>query len=213
MNTVTFGTKNSYDDFGLTLRPKPRPKPSPKYEFVSIPARNSDLDLTEWAGDVFYENLTYPLEFNVVDAINTWDSKLREITNYLHGRKMKVTFNEDPNYYYLGRIKVNELSSDRNVGILVLECNFEPYKYKKDVTIKEYAVSAGNTYTFTNGRMKVVPTLTLSSAMTVSFKGNSYSLSAGTYKALEIEFTEGINEITVTSGSGTLKAEYQEGDL
>lgn len=213
MNKVTFGTKNSYDDFGISLRPKKRPKPQPKYEYVSIPARNGDLDLTEWAGDVFYENLSFPLEFNVIDPMNTWDEKLRQITNYLHGKKMKVTFSDDAEYYYLGRVTVNELSSDRNVGLLSLSCNFEPYKYKQEVTVKEYAVSAGNTYTFTNGRMKVVPTLTLSSAMTISFNGNSYSLNAGTFKALEIEFTEGVNEITITSGSGTLKAEYQEGDL
>jgi predicted phage tail component-like protein len=213
MNTVTFGTKNSYEDFGLILRPKTRPKPSPRYEYVSIPARNGDLDLTEAFGDVFYENLSFPLEFNVIDPINTWDSKLREITNYLHGKKMKVIFSDDPDYYYLGRITINELSSDRNLGLLSLECNFEPYKYKNEVTVKEYAVSEGNTYTFTNGRMKVVPTLTLSAAMTISFNGNSYSLNAGTYKALEIEFTEGNNDITITTGNGTLKAEYQEGDL
>lgn len=213
MNKVTFGTKNSYDDFGLILRPKTRPKPSPKYEYVSIPARNGDLDMTEWADDVFYENLSYSLEFNVIDAMNTWDSKLRTITNYLHGKKMKVIFSDDPNYYYLGRVTVNNLSSDRNLGILSLDCNFEPYKYKNSITTKTYTVSSGNTYTFTNGRMKVVPTLTLSAAMTLSFNGESYSLNAGTQKVLGIEFTEGENSIIVTTGSGTLKAEYQEGDL
>lgn len=213
MNTIKFGIKDSYDDFGLILNPKERPKPSPKYEYVSIPARNGDIDLTEAFGDVFYENLSYPLEFTVIDAINTWDSKLRTITNYLHGKKMKVTFSDDPDYYYLGRVTINELSSDRNIGLLSLECNFEPYKYKNEVTIKEYSVSAGNTYTFTNGRMKVVPTLTLSAAMTISFNGKSISLNAGTYKALDVEFVEGENDITITTGSGTLKAEYQEADL
>lgn len=213
MRTVKFGNKDSYTDFGLILMPKTRPKPSPKYEYVSIPARNGDIDLTEAFGDVFYENLSYPLEFSVIDPINTWDDKLRTITNYLHGRKMKVVFSDDPNYYYLGRITVNELSSDRNIGLLSLDCNFEPYKYKNEVTIKEYEVSEGNTYIFPNGRMKVVPTLTLSSAMTISFNGVSHSLNAGTYKALDIEFVEGDNEISITTGSGTLKAEYQEGDL
>lgn len=213
MNTINFGTKNSYDDFGLILRPKVRPKPTPKYEYVSIPARNGDLDLTEAFGDVFYENLSFPLEFNVINPINTWDTKLSEITNYLHGRKLEVVFSDDANYYYVGRITVNELSSDRNVGILSLDCNFEPYKYKKEITVKEYEVSAGNTYTFTNERMKVIPTLTLSSAMTIEFNGTSYSVGAGSSKILGIQFTEGNNIIKVTTGSGTLRAEYREGSL
>lgn len=213
MNSVKFGNKDSYKDFGLILRPKDRPKPSPKYEYISIPGRNGALDLTEAFGDVFYEDLNYQLTFNVVDAMNTWDEKITNITNFLHGKKMRVTFSDDANYYYYGRITVNELSSNKNLGILSLSCTFEPYKYKQDVTIKEYTVAAGNSYTFTNGRMKVVPTLTLSAAMTFTFNGASLSLGAGTFKVLDVEFTEGDNVITITNGSGTLKAEYQEGDL
>lgn len=213
MNSVIFGTKDSYTDFGLLLMPKERPKPSPKYEYVSIPGRSGDLDFTEWAGEIFYENLEFPLEFYMVDAIKEWDSKLRTITNYLHGKKMQVTFSDDPDYYYIGRITVNELSSDKALGTLSIDCNFEPYKYKKDITSKSYTVSAGNEYTFENGRMKTTPTLTLSDAMTIEFEGTSYSLTAGTSKNLDIQFKEGTNTIKVTTGTGTLKAEYQEGSL
>lgn len=213
MNTVRFGEKDSYADFGLILRPIERPKPSPKYNYVSIPAKNGDLDLTEAFGDVFYDNLSYPLEFNVIDNMNTWNEKLRTITNYLHGKKMKVTFTDDPNYYYLGRVTVNELSSDRNIGILSLDCNFEPYKYKQTVTSKSYEVSQGSRCDFVNGRMKVIPAITLSSAMTIKFNGNSYSLGAGTHKVLNIQFVEGTNTIEVITGTGTLGAEYWEGEL
>lgn len=213
MNTVKFNDIDSYSDWGIILIPKERPKPSPKYNYVSIPARNGDLDLTEAFGDVFYENLSYPLEFNVIDSMNTWDSKLRTITNYLHGQQMKVTFSEDPDYYYLGRVTVNELSSDKSVGILSLECNFEPYKYKHNLTTISYEASMGNTYNFTNGRMKVIPTITLSEAMTITFNSGSYSLNAGSHKVLNIQFKEGINTIGVTTGAGTLSCEYREGDL
>lgn len=213
MNSVIFGTKDSYTDFGLLLRPKKRPKPSPKSEYVSIPGRNGDLDFTEWAGEIFYNNLEFPLEFYMVDALNEWDSKLRTITNYLHGKQMKVIFSDEPDYYYFGRVKVNELSSDRRLGILSLSCTFEPFKYKKNITSKSYTVSAGKSYTFENERMNTTPTLTLSGAMTIEFEGTSYSLTAGTSKILDIRFKEGTNTIKVTTGTGTLKAEYQEGSL
>lgn len=213
MNSVIFGDKDSYKDFGILLRPKNRPKPTPKYEKVSIPGRSGDLDFSEWTGDVIYNNLSYKLEFNVIDPINTWDEKVRTITNYLHGKKMKVTFSDDDNYYYLGRIKINELSSDRTLGILSLECDFEPYKYKQEITSVSYAVSAGKTYNFNNERMHVVPTFTLDSAMTIEYEGSSYSLSKGTSKVLDIQFKEGINTIKVVTGTGTLTAEYQEASL
>lgn len=213
MNTVTFGTMNSYTEWNLSLRPKTRPKPAPRYNYISIAGRSGDLDLTEALGDVYYENLAFSLEFNLVDEMNTWDTTLTTITNYLHGQKMKVTFSDDASYYYYGRVTVNELSSDRTLGILSIDCNFEPYKYKQSKTIKQYTVSAGNTYTFTNSRMSAVPTLTLSAAMTITFNGTSYSLQSGEQKVLGIEFKEGANVIGITTGSGTLKAEWQEGVL
>jgi predicted phage tail component-like protein len=211
MNTVKFNDKDSYKDFGILLMPKARPKPSPKYNYVSIPARSGDLDLTEALGEVQYENLSFPLDFYVVN--NDWDNTLSEITNYLHGKKAKVTFSDDPDYYYLGRVTINELSSDKGAKILSLECNFEPYKYKQDVTSITHTVSAGDSYVFKNSRMSVVPKLTLSAAMTIEFNGTRYSLGAGTSKVLDIQFKYGDNTIKVITGSGTIKAEYQEGSL
>ena len=213
MNSVKFGEIDSYLDWGLLLQPKTRPKPQPKYNYVSIPARSGDLDLTEALGDIHYENLNFPLDFYLIDNIKTWDEKVSQITNYLHGKKMKVTFSDDKNYYYLGRVTVNELASDKSIGLLSLECNFEPFKYKQDITTIEYTVQAGKTYEFLNARMGVVPTLTLSNAMSIEFDGVTYSLGAGTQKILDIYFKEGINKISVTNGSGTLKAEFREGSL
>ena len=213
MNTVKFDNKDSYKDLGLLLQTKTRPKPAPKYNYVSLPARNGDLDLTEAFGDVIYNNLKYPLEFYLVDKIKNWDTKLSELTALLHGKKLKVTFSDDPNYYYVGRVTINELSSDRAVGLLSIDCNFEPYKYKQEETVVEYEVAAGNNYEFINSRMPVVPILELSQAMIIKFNDTSYSLNAGLQKALGIEFKEGVNVISVQEGTGTLKVTYREGAL
>ena len=59
----------------------------------------------------------------------------------------------------------------------------------------------------------MVPTLTLSAAMTLEFNGTSYSIGTGTNKVLGINFKEGINTIKVISGTGTLTVSYQEGSL
>ena len=46
-NTVTFGTKNSYTDFGLILTSKEIGLPEPKTEIVEIAGANGVIDLTE----------------------------------------------------------------------------------------------------------------------------------------------------------------------
>lgn len=213
MNTVKFGELDSYADFGLLLRPKDRPKPKPKTNYISVPGRSGDLDATESLGEVAYENLTFPIDFYLVDPINEWDSKLTLITNALHGKKMRVTFSDDPDYYYTGRVTVNNLKSNKRVGELSLDCNFEPYKLKQEVTTKTVTVEAGGSYTFENDRMTATPTLTLSAAMTITYNGKSYALGAGSYKSLDIQFKEGANVIGVETGSGTITATWQEGAL
>lgn len=215
MNHIIFGTKNSYNDWGLTLKTRPVVSPpNPIYEKVQIKGRDGALDLTEALdGEVHYEDRKITAEFNVIDAVKTWDEKISKILNYLQGQKMKITLSSDEDYYYLGRCKINDFTSNKKIGKLVIECEVEPYKYKQNVTVDSRSVSSGNSYTYTNDRKSVIPIITNSADMTLEYNGNAYTISAGTNKILDIKFIEGNNTIAVTNGSGTLKLEYQEASL
>jgi phage-related protein len=51
--------------------------------------------------------------------------------NEIHGKRVKITIDDDPNYYYLGRVKVNEWESDKATATIVLTAEVEPYKYQR----------------------------------------------------------------------------------
>ena len=211
MYSVNFGDKNSYTDFGLILRPKTRPFPTPKTNYVSIEGGDGDLDLTTaLTGDVKYENIPYPLEFYLKDKRIDWETTLLELTTYLHGKKMPLTFSEDPDYYYVGRYTLNELASDRNIGVLIIDCVLEPYRLKKTETKK--TITGTGTLTLTNLRKWVMPVITSTSSMEFTFEGKTFVVN-GTLQSPDIILKEGNNTIEVTSGTGTLTVTYREGKL
>lgn len=210
-NGVIFGTKNSVTDWDLLMTSKQIGKPEARTNYIEIPGRDGTLDLTESLGEIKYNDRTLTFEFDLFNPSNFWNTE-KEISNYLNGKKLKITLEQDPNYYYLGRCKVSS-SLTKNVGHFTIECTCEPYKYKQNVTTITNTVTTGGTYNYSNDRKSVVPTLTLSAAMNLEFNGTSYSIGAGTNKVLGINFKEGINTIKVTSGSGTLTVSYQEGSL
>lgn len=212
-NGVTFGEKHTVKDWDLLMTSKSIGEAEPKTNYLEIAGRDGAIDLTEALGEIKYNDRTISFEFDMFQKSSDWWELKKDIANYINGKKLKVILDQDPNYYYYARLQVDEFSNDKNVGHISISGIAEPYKYKQSITEVENTVSAGNSYTYINGRKSVVPTLTLSDAMTITFNGTSYSVGAGTNKILGIKFTEGTNTIGVTTGSGTLTVSYQEGDL
>ena len=211
MYSVNFGDKNSYTDFNLILKPKTRPFPTPKTNYVSIEGRDGDLDLTtSLTGDVKYENIPYSLEFYLADKRADWEETLLKISTYLHGKKMKLSFSEDPDWYYEARFTLNDLESDKNIGLVSIECVLEPYRLKKTETIK--SITGVGTLTLSNTRKWVMPKITSTASMQFTFEGKSFVVN-GTLQSPDIILKEGNNTIEVTSGTGTLTATYREGKL
>lgn len=213
MNGVKFGDKHSITDWDLLMTSRNIGDAEPKTNYVEVPGADGTKDLTEAFGDIKYNNRTLSPTFDMFQKPSDWVTLKDKITNYLNGKKLKIIYDVDPNYYYYGRCRVTNFSNDYTVGHITIEAICEPYKYKLEKTVVENSVVAGTTYTFKNDRKKVVPTLILNANMTLQFNGNNYSLNAGTHKVLDIEFVEGNNEIKVIEGSGVLKVEYQEARL
>ena len=211
MNTIYFGNKNSYDDFGLILMPKERPFPSPKTNYVSIEGADGDLDLTtSLTGDVKYGNISYSLDFYLEDKRKDWEETLLKLSTYLHGKKMNLIFSEDPDWYYVGRFTLNPLTSDKNIGLLSIDCILEPYRLKKDETVK--SITGTGTLTLSNTRKWVMPKITSNGSMQFTFEGKTFNVN-GTLQSPDIILKEGNNTIEVTSGTGTLTVTYREGKL
>lgn len=227
---IKFGNKHSYEDFGLILQKKDLSLPKPKTEKIEIPGRNGAIDLTESLGrEVTFENRSITFTFVVLNGLLYWTKVLSELTNYLHGRKMKIVLDADKTFYYYGRCTVNEFKSNKRLATIVVECDCEPFKLEENgagtpwlwdtfsfvngiIHVNEVTVSGTKTVNLLNRQKVVSPTFVCSAAMTVTHNGIVYSLPKGKTTVYDIRLQEGDNNVTFT-GNGTVKIEYRGGSL
>ena len=129
-HSITYGDKNTWDDWHLMPSTRPVFNPPPtKTHYVDLPGGNGKLDLTEsLTGYPVYENRTGSHEFYVVNGYQTWDVLYSTILNYLHGRTMRAYLEDDPYFYYEGKFEVNEWRSDRSFSIIAIDYDVYPFK-------------------------------------------------------------------------------------
>lgn len=210
---------NTWTDWHMV--PSSRPVISPpraKKTIIDIPGSNNRIDLTETlSGDVTYENRTGSIEFIVMnEKPMTWYELYNTILNTIHGRRVGFSLEEEPDWYYEGRVEVNEWKSDPDFSRIVIEYDVDPFKYKKLPTTETFSVSSGVTArkTYRNSRMPVIPKITASaSGMTVKFKGTTYNLAQGEQVVAGIIFEGNSNNQLEFTGNGNITVTYQEGKL
>lgn len=115
---------------------------------------------------------------------------------------MRIKTWSDPNFYYVGRCQIDEYNSSSMLGKIVISCDCEPFKYKKNITV--FNLTEG-TNTVQNSRMTVYADLINESKITI----NTKVYSAGTHLRA-IKLTSGANTLN-SSGIATLN--FQEGEI
>ena len=228
---VKFGNMHSYDDFGLILNHKNVPLPKPRTNYITVEGSDGDIDLSTVLtdGQMKYDDRLLDFEFTVMEPYKNWDSIKSKLANYLHGRKMKIVLDSDPNYFYFGRCEINEFQEDRMLGKLVIQCKVEPYKYDKYDSRRNWK---WDTFNFQTGNihenslihvegtkdvsvrvdMQLVPEFELTGEMDVDFEGTRYHLSSGKNKILNILFKVGVNQLKFL-GTGDVSIIYRGGSL
>lgn len=202
---------HTLDDLGIWLNPVTIPYPEVKTKYIDLEMADGQIDLTESAGRIFYNNRTFSISLTCRDKAR-FDDTLNKLVSFLHGQQVKATFWHEPEYYYFGRVSVNQYTSDKGTGTIELDCNFQPYKLKQMPTITVDDISASKIVVYKNDRMIVTPTFKASAQMNFSFNGNDYAISTAETTFPDLEFTQGDNIITYT-GTGQVTVTYQEGAL
>lgn len=133
MHGVTFGDKHTYRDWGLLTKTRPNiSPPQPKLKLISVPGSDTVIDLTEkLTGKVHYELRTIRFEFIVMAERERWASLYSEIINYLHGKSIRIIMDDDPNFYYTGRVTVGDLQPEKKTAVLEMEAQVQPYKRER----------------------------------------------------------------------------------
>ena len=92
----------------------------------------------------------------------------------------------------------------------------QPYKlWQTPTRVDANLTTTATKLLLTNGRMLVVPTLVVTASTTLIWNGNTFTISAGTHKLLDIQLVEGVNvlEAKTTAGTGKISVEYRKGAL
>ena len=214
MNGITFGNKHTYDDWGLVLTNKTLGLPTPKTSSVDIEGADGVIDTSEvLCGEIKFNNRTLEFEFTMTTDYDDYHELITDITNYLHGRKLKIILDEDDKYYYVGRCQINEWSSDKRIGKIVIKCDCEPYKYMSDKCISTANIN-GTTHVKVFGRrMTVNPIIEVTSDMTITVDGEDRILKANRKNEIpDLFIKEGVN-ILEFKGNGIAKITYVGGEL
>lgn len=130
MKGVKFGEYHSFNDLHLILSQKTIGTPKAKTESIDIPGADGVLDLTEFFGEVKYNNRKLSFEFSTLVPQSQFMDLFSIVQNALHGKKMDITLDADPEWYYTGRISVSEWKADKNIGKLTIDCDCEPFKHR-----------------------------------------------------------------------------------
>jgi len=213
VSDIRFGTKWAHADYGLIVAPYAIPMPEPQTSFVDIPGRDGALDLSEAFGTVRYTDRVIPL---TLYTLAPFDTAVSAFAADVHGQRMHVVFDRDPTYYYDARITMGDVEKHAGYCELSLECRTKPYKLENTETTMIIQADGTATATLANSRMAVVPTITTTAEMTLTFSasGQDYSvtLAAGTHTVSSLVLLEGDTEIGIT-GTGTITFVYRKGAL
>jgi phage-related protein len=215
MKGITFGNLHSYNDLKLILESKEIGSPEVKIRKIDIEGADSSLDLTDFFGEPKYEDVTHKFTFSTIVPQAQFLSLFSTVKNALHGKKMRIILDDDPLFFYMGRIKVSSFTNEKNIGKISVECDCEPYKYKLAKTVVKATVDGTQAVSLTNGRKRAVPEVRIETegSIRIEFQGsNIWDLGSGSYTLPELELTEGVNTVTVT-GIGTITFTWQEANL
>ena len=139
-HSITIGEKNTWDDWHLV--PSSRPlinPPEVKTSYVELIGGDGFLDLTtSLTPKPTYENRTGSWEFFVINPgqlpsdtpFTDWTVLYSQIMAYLHGKKHTIILDDEPDYYYSGRLFVDSWRSSPGNSIITINYNVAPFKKK-----------------------------------------------------------------------------------
>lgn len=132
-HSITFGDKNSWDDWHLVSQVRPSfSPPKQKTKYLEIPYSDGSLDISQsLTGYPVFDNREGSFEFIVVNGFGDWVDRYHEIMAYLNGRTMRAILEDDPEYYYEGRFWVDEWNSSSPWSTIKINYLVEPYKWFK----------------------------------------------------------------------------------
>ena len=211
--TVTFGT-HSQEEFKLIPNSVEveSPQPVDLYGGSARPGRGNWISQKPWTAGCTISPGRSPWSFIVSGEDGELPELEQNCINTLHGRKMPIYLDADPEYYYLGRLSVSWKYGE-NLDTVSIEAECDPYKYKRQETVCGYDVEETLAVNLEDtGWMPVSPLIETDSEMQLVFGNTSAVLSPGTQKVPGLVLAKGNTALTV-NGTGHIEFTFREGAL
>lgn len=208
---------NTWYDLRLIITAKVISEAEPKTNYVTLDGMSGSLDLSEaLTGEITYDDRTITATF-WTDYGNRKDREalLRTITASLHGKKIKIIEPDDPEHYFNGRVKIKSKKNNLAYAEFTIEAICDPWRYAIAETVRRVDVNsavATDVVINNNGVKTVIPTVTVTGSVEITYDNAKVSLTDGTYKVADIRLRQGVNIVGV-SGSGSITFQYREADL
>lgn len=124
--------RNTWEHWHIVPVERPAISPPPlKDHYVDIPGANGKIDLNQsLTGYPTYNNRTGSIEFAVLNDFRNWQTAYTDIMTTIHGKRMLMVYEEDPNYYYAGRWSVDSWKTGKTRSSITLSYDLEPYKWR-----------------------------------------------------------------------------------
>ncbi len=209
MKGVTFGTWHTSSE-NLILTKTDLGGADPEFYFEQIEGATEPLDYTEFFGDITYKQRLISFVFEYIGTdYNLLSSTL---SNKLSGKKFNITLDDDPAYYFIGRIILAECARTGSTCYVKIDCTCNQYKYKQEKTIIELSVNGEEEITVINSRMRTTPAFTSTNEIMISFDDKQITTDSSKFTIDTLNFVEGENIIKF-NGTSNITIEFQEGCL
>ena len=215
--TIVFGGYNTAAN-GWTLTGWQLSPAEQKTNFVERNGGDGSWDLSTALTDgqprYYDRTLTVTLEHSGGDRLSR-EAIIRQMVNLLDGIRTNIELPDDSFHYITGRLHVAREYNDPAHAAVTVTAVCSPWKYSNlETTVTLTAATSKKTAQLVNnGRLAVVPTLTVTgSSVLVEFGNLSKALGNGTYLLPDLLLTSGTHTLTY-SGTGTLAIKYREAVL
>lgn len=220
MRKFIFGTYDTELNGPWTLNEWTLSPPVYRSNFVEVPGRDGELDLSTALtdGEPRYGNRTLTVRLERSDGNRlTREAAIHTMTNWLDGWRVDIRLPDDEAHYMTGRLQVAKEYNTPAHAAVVVTAICDPWRYNVNETVLQLTAGAEvkAARLVNNGRRTVVPRLTItgdSAQVLLTYGAHSWALGAGTYQLPDLVVKQGGAEITY-SGTGGLTFSYREAVL
>lgn len=229
---VTFADRiHTWRDWGLNLVSIYIPMPEPKTQIRDIPGGDGNIDLTEVNGRPAYKDRSgLELVFDLMDEdYKVWFLKYSEFAKEIHGKKVKMVLDDEPEHYYMVRLNLDGQKTNPVYGEITLSGTAEPFKYDHVASnepwkwgpfnfctgiirnLSDRVISGTNrTITILGAGIDNPPVFIVTEAdnLKLTHEGRTYVLKVGRNRFPAVRVGE--EDVTLTfSGTGKMSVEYR----